>query len=79
MVTGEKKGGKIKYVYDYMGENVTQATTIPATIGVLMIMDGKVKQRGVLGPEAAFDAGKFIDALKGEGEFYETETTIRKF
>jgi len=79
VVTGEKKGGKIKYVYDYMGENVTQATTIPATIGVLMIMDGKVKQRGVLGPEAAFDAGKFIDALKGEGEFYETETTIRKF
>ena len=77
-VTGEKKGDKVKYVYDYMGENVTQATTIPAAIGAVMIMDGKVKQKGVLGPEAAFDPAHFLAALKGEGEFYETETTIRK-
>lgn len=77
-VKGERKGEKVTYIYDYMGENVTQATTIPAAIGAVMIMDGKVKQKGVLGPEAAFDAGVFIAALKGEGEFYETETTIRK-
>ena len=78
-VKGERKGEKVTFVYDYMGENVTQATTIPAAIGAVMIMDGKVKQKGVLGPEGAFDAGVFITALKGEGEFYETETTVRKF
>lgn len=71
-VTGEKAGQKIKYVYDYMGENVTQATTIPAAIGTIMISEGKIKKKGVLSPEAAMDPAVFISALKEEGQFYET-------
>ncbi len=76
-VSGERKGEKIKYVYDYMSENVTQATTIPAAIGTVLIMEGKSKQKGVLGPEATFDPAQFIAALKGEGTFNETEIITR--
>ncbi len=78
VVTGSKNGEKKEFVYDYMGENVTQATTIPAAIGAIQIMEGKVNKTGVFAPEYVFNAREFLDSLKAEGEFNEKEITLRK-
>jgi saccharopine dehydrogenase (NAD+, L-lysine-forming) len=77
VVNGLKGGEKTTYIYDYMGENVTQATTIPAAMGAIMLLEGKGKGKGVLGPEAVFAPEPFIASLKTEGTFNETEQKLR--
>jgi saccharopine dehydrogenase (NAD+, L-lysine-forming) len=75
-VIGERGGEKVHYVYESTINSVTLGTAIPAAIGALMILDGRVKGTGVLAPEGAFDSGLFISEVTKDMRVHETE--IRK-
>lgn len=76
-VTGEKQGEKVRYAYESTIDSVTRGTTIPLSVGVLMLLNGNVQGTGVLAPEAAFDSSLFISEITKDIQIQETETRTR--
>jgi saccharopine dehydrogenase-like NADP-dependent oxidoreductase len=94
IVNGEKGGEKVTYkvwVVGYYHEtwNVSgdaYHTAVPAPLGVKMLMEGRIKVKGVIPPELAIEEpSQFFKELvelarrtHGRIEFYESITTTRK-
>lgn len=72
VVNGRKGDKDITYIYDLMADNVAHNTALPAVIAALTILDGKVKQTGVLPPEGALDAGMLFAEIASEAKARET-------
>ena len=77
-VTGGKGGEEIQYVYDLVADSVSRGTATPAAMAALMIVDGKVKEKGVLAPEGALDISLFFSELTKEAQLYEREIRTRR-
>jgi saccharopine dehydrogenase-like NADP-dependent oxidoreductase len=72
-VTGEKRGEEVQYVYDLVADSVSRGTATPAAMAALMIVDGKVKEKGVLAPEGALDISLFFSEMTREAQLHERE------
>lgn len=72
-VTGEKAGEEVQYIYDLVADSVSRGTATPAAMAALMLLDGKVKKKGVLAPEGALDADLFFAEATKEAQLHETE------
>ena len=76
-VIGEKGGEKVQYVYDLMSDSVRGATATSAAMAALMILNSKVKEKGVLAPEGALDADLFFSEAQKETKVREIEIRTR--
>jgi len=76
-VSGEKGGEEMKYVYDLLADSVSRGTATPAAMAALMLLEGKVKQKGVLAPEGALDANLFFAETTKEAQLRETGIRAR--
>jgi len=72
VVDGVKAGHGITYIYDLMAENVAHSTALPAVIAALALLDGRVKETGVLAPEGALDASMFLKEFEHDAKVRET-------
>lgn len=72
VVSGSKGGNEKAYIYDLMADNVAYSTALPAVIAVLAVLEGKVKETGVLAPEGALDAGMFLKEFEHGARVRET-------
>jgi saccharopine dehydrogenase (NAD+, L-lysine-forming) len=75
VVSGKKGDSQVSITYDLMANNVAHSTALPAVIAALALLDGKVKQSGVMAPEGALDAGMFFETLSKDAVVRETVTT----
>jgi saccharopine dehydrogenase-like NADP-dependent oxidoreductase len=72
-VTGMKAGGPVtvslqsSHPTDWGSSGTARMTGIPTSIGLQALARGDVARVGVLGPEAAFDPGRFFDQLANRG------------
>jgi lysine 6-dehydrogenase len=72
-VIGIKNGGKTKYTYivtqpeEWGLDTLALATGIPGAIGISMLAEGKVTERGVLSPEMCIDPEYFLNQLSKTG------------
>jgi saccharopine dehydrogenase-like NADP-dependent oxidoreductase len=55
-----KKGGKTRTVHFSSAGRLSQGTGIPASIGAMMLVEGKVPGKGVRPPEDCIDAREFL-------------------
>lgn len=55
-----KKGKKVKRIIFSSAGRITQGTGIPASIGAVMLAEGKITQTGVLPPEECIEPNDFI-------------------
>ncbi len=71
-VTGTKDGNPVTLEYAGLA-NMAPCTSLPASLGVRMLARGKVKEAGVLPPEACLELGPFQAMLKERGlaDFHE--------
>ena len=76
VVSGKKGNQDQTITYDMMAHNVARSTALPAVIAALNVLDGKVKQSGVMAPEGALDARAFMDLLAKDAKVVETVTTV---
>lgn len=67
VVVGKKDGKERKFVFSIASENqaLGEGTGIPAAIGVLLMLEGKITQKGVLPPEGCVNPSDFINMIKG--------------
>ncbi|MDD5493342.1 MAG: saccharopine dehydrogenase C-terminal domain-containing protein, partial [Dehalococcoidia bacterium] len=72
VVSGKKAGRDQTITYDLMASNVAYSTALPAVIAVQALLDGKVKQTGVMAPEGALDAKMFLEAMAKDATIWET-------
>jgi len=77
-VMGEQGGEEVKYVYDLIADSVSRGTAAPAAMAALLILDGKVKETGVLAPEGALDPAPFFSEMKKEARVREVEIRTRQ-
>ncbi|MDD5648055.1 MAG: saccharopine dehydrogenase NADP-binding domain-containing protein [Dehalococcoidia bacterium] len=75
VVSGQKGDSQVIITYDLMANNVAHSTALPAVIAALSMLDGKVKQSGVMAPEGALDAAMFLENLSKDATVRETVTT----
>ena len=54
------KNGKKRRIFFSASARIAQGTGIPASIGAIMLTDGKVQKKGVSPPEACIDPHEFI-------------------
>jgi saccharopine dehydrogenase-like NADP-dependent oxidoreductase len=72
-VSGTKAGGRLtvslqsSHPTDWGSSGTARMTGIPTSIGLQALARGDVARVGVLGPEAAFDPGRFFDQLANRG------------
>ncbi|MGQ4892449.1 MAG: saccharopine dehydrogenase family protein [Candidatus Njordarchaeia archaeon] len=82
IVVGGKENGKdVKYVFEGVsGGGMGQGTALPAAIGALYMGMGKIKEKGVLPPEACIEPMEFVKFI---GEIFRKsgvgETPIRAY
>lgn len=77
VVIGEKGGEQVQYIYDLVADSVSRGTATPAAMAALMLLEGKVKQKGVLAPEGALDVNLFFTEVTRETQLRETEIKAR--
>lgn len=63
-VIGEKDGKPAQYSYRGCHKEADLLTALPAVLGAVMILDGKIKTNGVCAPEGIVDSKAFFDLLK---------------
>ncbi|MGI5875867.1 MAG: saccharopine dehydrogenase C-terminal domain-containing protein, partial [Dethiobacteria bacterium] len=63
-ITGMRNGKKTRVTYATV-DRMKRLTGVPLSIGAYMMGQGKIKRRGVFGPEAegAINAGDFLQEL----------------
>jgi len=66
VVKGYKDGGKNTYVFSMSsrGQGMGEGTGIPAAIGAIMMATGKIKEKGVLPPEACVNPMDLLELAK---------------
>ena len=66
VVKGYKDGGKHTYVFSMSsrGQGMGEGTGIPAAIGAILMASGKIRERGVLPPEACVDPMDLLGLAK---------------
>jgi saccharopine dehydrogenase (NAD+, L-lysine-forming) len=66
VVKGYKDGGKNTYVFSMSsrGQGMGEGTGIPAAIGAMIMATGKIKERGVLPPEACVNPMDLVELAK---------------
>ena len=66
VVKGYKDGGKNTYIFSMSsrGQGMGEGTGIPAAIGAILMATGKVKEKGVLPPEACVDPMDMLELAK---------------
>jgi len=74
VVSGQKGDSQVTITYDLMANNVAYSTALPAVIAALSLLDGKVRQSGVMAPEGALDAAMFLENLSKDATVRETVT-----
>jgi len=72
VVSGRKGDKDMTYVYDLIADNVARSTALPAVMAALTVLDGKVKETGVLAPEGALDVGMFFTEIAKAAKVRET-------
>jgi len=77
VVSGKKGGRNQTITYDLMASNVAHSTALPAVIAAQALLDGKVKQTGVMAPEGALDARMFLEAMAKDATIWETVTVAK--
>jgi len=65
-VTGRKNGRWTHIIYG-AAANMDVLTGLPASVGVQMVGEGKVEDKGVMGPEACLDPQEFLRRLAEGG------------
>ena len=68
VVKGYKDGGKNTYVFSMSsrGQGMGEGTGIPAAIGAIIMATGKIKEKGVLPPEACVNPMDLLELAKTE-------------
>jgi saccharopine dehydrogenase-like NADP-dependent oxidoreductase len=66
VVKGSKDGGQNTYVFSMSsrGQGMGEGTGIPAAIGVIIMATGKIKEKGVLPPEACVNPMDLLELAK---------------
>jgi saccharopine dehydrogenase (NAD+, L-lysine-forming) len=66
MVKGYKDGGKSTYIFSMSsrGQGMGEGTGIPAAIGAIIMATGKIKEKGVLPPEACVNPMDLLELAK---------------
>lgn len=66
VVSGKKDGKDRKFIFSIASENqaLGEGTGIPAAIGVLLMLEGKIARKGVLPPEGCVNPLDFINKIK---------------
>ncbi len=66
VVKGYKNGGKHTYVFSMSsrGQGMGEGTGIPAAIGAIIMATGKIKEKGVLPPEACVNPMDLLELAK---------------
>jgi saccharopine dehydrogenase (NAD+, L-lysine-forming) len=66
VVKGYKDGGKNTYIFSMSsrGQGMGEGTGIPAAIGVIIMATGKIKEKGVLPPEACVNPMDLLELAK---------------
>jgi saccharopine dehydrogenase (NAD+, L-lysine-forming) len=70
VVKGYKDGGKNTYVFSMSsrGQGMGEGTGIPAAIGAMIMATGKIKEKGVLPPEACVNPMDLLELAKTKVE-----------
>ena len=74
VVKGTVQGKAVELSYDSLTAEVSGSTALPAAIGIILMLEGKVKGPGVFPPEGAFDATEFLKKVSPKIAIRETET-----
>jgi len=66
VVKGHKDGGKNTYIFSMSsrGQGMGEGTGIPAAIGAMIMAGGKIKEKGVLPPEACVNPMDLLELAK---------------
>jgi saccharopine dehydrogenase-like NADP-dependent oxidoreductase len=66
VVKGYKNGGKNTYIFSMSsrGQGMGEGTGIPAAIGAIIMATGKIKEKGVLPPEACVNPTDLLELAK---------------
>jgi saccharopine dehydrogenase (NAD+, L-lysine-forming) len=66
VVQGKKAGKPHTFVFSIASENqaLGEGTGIPAALGAILVIQGKVKGKGVLPPEGSIDPSDFLGLIK---------------
>jgi len=66
VVKGHKDGGKHTYIFSMSsrGQGMGEGTGIPAAIGAIIMATGKIKEKGVLPPEACVNPRDLLELAK---------------
>jgi saccharopine dehydrogenase (NAD+, L-lysine-forming) len=66
VVKGHKDGGKNTYIFSMSsrGQGMGEGTGIPAAIGAIIMATGKIKEKGVLPPEACVNPMDLLELAK---------------
>jgi saccharopine dehydrogenase-like NADP-dependent oxidoreductase len=66
VVKGYKDGGRNTYVFSMSsrGQGMGEGTGIPAAIGAMIMATGKIKEKGVLPPEACVNPMDLVELAK---------------
>ena len=75
IVSGERKGKRVKYTADIVGR-MAPGTGLPASIAALMLNAGDVTAKGVVAPEGCINPEKFLAALLRRGARIHQKETI---
>ena len=62
-----KKEKQERHIVFNMIDRIRPLTGIPCAIGVLMLLEGEITQRGVMAPEMCIDPVQFFDRLSDKG------------
>jgi saccharopine dehydrogenase-like NADP-dependent oxidoreductase len=62
-----KKDGQDRHLVFNMIDRIRPLTAIPCAIGALMLLEGRITQRGVLTPEMCMEPVEFLDRLADKG------------
>jgi len=78
VVKGENRGEKVEYSYEVVSTTTPLVTAIPAAIITLMVLDNKIKRKGVHAPEGVVDPEIFFKEFQGSMTIWEKKVQIRK-
>jgi saccharopine dehydrogenase-like NADP-dependent oxidoreductase len=62
-----KKDGQERHLVFNMVDRFRRLVAIPCAVGALMLLEGKIKQRGVMAPEMCIEPVEFFDRLSDRG------------
>jgi len=72
-VIGERNGNRMKITYDVLTDSVKFGTALPAALGTIMMIEGKINKNGVYAPEGAIDTKSFLTKIEPKIKIKEKE------